>query len=168
MEERYKNFLRKTSFSCGALLLPTIYPCEMSSIHHRIKQLREAKGLTLEAMAELVGVSWQSVQQWERENGTAPSRKRQKKAAEVLGVTVSELISDGKPETIGALADDVERKLLAQLVKLYNGLDSRGKTKLLDEAQWLYAAQHPEQSIAKPFSDMPMTDTHRMRKAGIK
>lgn len=58
----------------------------MSDIHARIKQLREGLGLSMEMLAEKVGVSWQTVQQWE--NGkTAPKRKRLDDVAEVLGTT---------------------------------------------------------------------------------
>lgn len=45
-------------------------------------------GLTShQALAALVGVSWQTVQLWEKEGGTAPNRNRIGKVAEVLGVT---------------------------------------------------------------------------------
>lgn len=58
------------------------------SIHQRIKDRRLALGLTShKALADKVGVSWQTVQLWEKEDGTAPSRKRIDKVAEVLKVT---------------------------------------------------------------------------------
>ena len=59
------------------------------SIHKRIRERRLAKGLkSHQALAELVGVAWQTVQQWEKDGGTAPNRSRIDKVAEVLGVTV--------------------------------------------------------------------------------
>lgn len=68
----------------------------MESIHARIKRLRLKNGLSLPTFAKLVGVEWQSAQQWEKETGgTAPSRKRQAKVAEVLGVSVQELMHGG-------------------------------------------------------------------------
>ena len=58
------------------------------SIHQRIRERRLALGLpSHQALADLVGVSWQTVQLWEKEGGTAPNRGRIKKVAEVLGVT---------------------------------------------------------------------------------
>lgn len=65
----------------------------MESIHQRIKRLRENKGLSQEALANAVGVKYQSVQEWERKNGTAPTRKRVAAVAKALGVSVSTLIS---------------------------------------------------------------------------
>lgn len=79
----------------------------MESIHSRIKRLRLNNGLSLPTFAKLVGVEWQSAQQWEKEvGGTAPSRKRQAKVAEILGVTVQELMhgTPGKAAA-GELAD---------------------------------------------------------------
>lgn len=48
----------------------------MSTIHERIKKLREKSGLSMEALAALLSLkSWQTIQQWE--NGkTAPKRSR--------------------------------------------------------------------------------------------
>lgn len=59
------------------------------SIHARIKQRRIDCGFTsLEALAKAVGVkSWQTVQQWEKEGGTAPNRSRLEKVAKVLRTT---------------------------------------------------------------------------------
>lgn len=65
----------------------------VESIHKRIKRLRIAKGLRQEDLAAKAGVSYQSVQEWERENGTAPARKRQKAVAAALGVSVEELMT---------------------------------------------------------------------------
>lgn len=64
----------------------------MDSIHKRIKRLREDKGLSQEALGALVGVKYQSVQEWEREKGTAPSRKRMEDVAKALGVSVTKLL----------------------------------------------------------------------------
>lgn len=58
------------------------------TIHQRIKQRRLALALSMEQLAEMVGVkSWQTVQQWEREGGTAPKRTRLQKVAAALKVT---------------------------------------------------------------------------------
>lgn len=59
----------------------------MSTIHERIKKLREKSGLSMEALAALLSLkSWQTIQQWE--NGkTAPKRSRVDDVARVLNTT---------------------------------------------------------------------------------
>lgn len=59
----------------------------MSTIHERIKRLRENSGLSMEALAALLSLkSWQTIQQWE--NGkTAPKRSRVDDVARVLNTT---------------------------------------------------------------------------------
>ena len=62
--------------------------------------------MSMEQFADAVGVSWQSVQQWER-GKTAPKRTRLQKVAEVIGVSAVSLLSedDGlSPHTLDAPA----------------------------------------------------------------
>lgn len=67
----------------------------MSTIHARIKKLRETHQMSMEGLADAVGVSWQTVQQWE--NGkTAPKRKRLEDVATALGTTVDYLLTGGQ------------------------------------------------------------------------
>lgn len=68
------------------------YPVNMS-IHKLIKQGRERLGLSEEAFGKLFDVSRGTVQQWEKEGGTAPNRKRQPLVAKALGITVAQLMS---------------------------------------------------------------------------
>lgn len=71
-------------------LAPTIPPM---NIHRRIKERRELLNLSMEALAALVGVkAWQTVQQWEKEGGTAPKRDRLAKVAEALKTTPEYLL----------------------------------------------------------------------------
>jgi Predicted transcriptional regulator len=64
------------------------------NIHKRIKERRELLGLSMEALAALVGVkAWQTVQQWEKEEGgTAPKRERLKAVADALKTTPEYLL----------------------------------------------------------------------------
>lgn len=64
------------------------------NIHRRIKEKREELGLTMQALAALVGVkAWQTVQQWEKEiDGTAPKRDRLKAVADALKTTPEYLL----------------------------------------------------------------------------
>lgn len=68
---------------------------QFMGIAERIKELRERRGMSQSELARLVGVSPQSVQQWEKPDGTAPKRARIAKVAEVLGVSVPDIVTDG-------------------------------------------------------------------------
>ncbi|HEF4754615.1 helix-turn-helix domain-containing protein [Burkholderia multivorans] len=72
------------------------------TIHKRIKELREQKGLSMEDLAERVGVKWQSVQQWEK-GRSAPTRGRLPKVAAALGTTSEFLLYglNGDPNKLG-------------------------------------------------------------------
>lgn len=115
----------------------------MESIHKRIKRLREAKGLSQEALARIVGVRYQSVQEWERENGTAPSRKRQPAVAKALGVSVAEMMSattaaEGPAASNpAAVAKDGKEEIL---LHLYRGLFSLQQAKLIQSLRALFDA----------------------------
>ena len=60
--------------------------------HVLIRQERRRLGLSEQAFADAVGVSRGAVQQWEREGGTAPKRATQARVAEVLGVSLADLV----------------------------------------------------------------------------
>lgn len=86
--------LAETSYFCIEHGITCRY-CSTMTIHTRIKQRRQALGLSMESLAKLVGVrSWQTVQQWEKEGGTAPKRVRLQQVADALLVT-SEWLSSG-------------------------------------------------------------------------
>lgn len=72
------------------------------SINKRIKERRLALGLSShKALAELVGVTWQTVQQWEKEGGTAPNRSRIDAVAAALGVSAEWLRTGSQAGQIG-------------------------------------------------------------------
>jgi SOS-response transcriptional repressor LexA len=78
------------------------------SIHKRIRDAREAKGLSQQALADAVGVTRSSVQWWERTDGTgtAPKRSQVAKVANVLGLSLAQLVGGddnilGGPEIRG-------------------------------------------------------------------
>lgn len=75
----------------------------MTTIHSRIKQRRLFLGLSMEKLAEEIGVkAWQTIQQWEKEGGTAPKRDRLEATARALQTTTKWLMfgedPDWKPE----------------------------------------------------------------------
>jgi len=65
------------------------------NVHQRIKVARIKLGLTFKQFGDAVGVSHGAVQQWEKLDGLAPSRRNQPAVAKMLGITVSELMSEG-------------------------------------------------------------------------
>lgn len=70
----------------------------MDSINSRIRHRREELGLALETIAAELGISYQAVQQWEREGGTTPRRKRMGQLAGLLK-TSPEWLEFGPRET---------------------------------------------------------------------
>lgn len=127
----------------------------MDSIHARIKARRVALGLSQEKLGELAGVSYQTVQQWEREPderpdggrvlSTAPSRKRLPTVAAILGVTEQWLLSgtDDDGQNVDPTVD--------QLVAFYVGMGDELKSLLLAQANTFYNMSHTERSAANPY-----------------
>jgi transcriptional regulator with XRE-family HTH domain len=120
------------------------------NIHQRIKERRLALDLKSHgALAELVGVSWQTVQLWEKEGGTAPKRTRLDKVAKVLGVSTAWLLNgpDNFPEKS---ADSAATSLPSntsppglqwvtydeyQILTMYRATDATGRQSILDVAE---------------------------------
>lgn len=71
----------------------SINKMERMSIHKKIRDGRLRLGLTEQQFGDVVGVSRGAVQQWEKEGGTAPTRKNQPAVAKLLGMSVAELMS---------------------------------------------------------------------------
>ena len=65
------------------------------SIHQVIRAGRLRLQMTEQQFADALEVSRGTIQQWEREGGTAPNRKRQPAVAKLLGLTVAELMQTG-------------------------------------------------------------------------
>lgn len=123
------------------------------SIHTRIKQKRLECGFSShQALAHEVGVSWQTVQLWEKEGGTAPNRNRIKKVAEVLGTTPEWLMNGSGEETApSAAAARSERTTFtlqwvsedeAELLSAYRAKTDGGKNTMLVMAEALPNADH--------------------------
>lgn len=90
------------------------------SIHSEIRRLRKKKGWSHQQLADAISeaeglarrLTWQTVQQWEREpkegsgaKSTAPKRKRLEIVARLLGTTVESLLvgSAATPATVSDL-----------------------------------------------------------------
>lgn len=99
--------------------------------------------MTQEGLAAKVGVAYQSVQEWERERGTAPSRKRQKAVAEALGVSVDHLITGEAATAAKATTDSPE---IERLIRAFSWLTDQQKGNLLSR---LEAAAATNKTIAR-------------------
>lgn len=96
------------------------------SIHLRIKAEREARGWSMEQLAVRIAeaeglpkpLAWQTIQQWEKEGGTAPKRKRLEAVAQVFGITVAELMgsSPSAPSAPGAPNTQIAAPPISQVV----------------------------------------------------
>lgn len=84
MSRSIARFSSNASFS--------FYTMENMSIHKLIREGRAKLGMTEQQFGNAVGVSRGAVQQWEKEGGTAPTRKNQPAVAALLGMSVAELM----------------------------------------------------------------------------
>jgi SOS-response transcriptional repressor LexA len=85
------------------------------SSHRLIREGRLHLGMSEQQFAKAAGVSRGAVQQWEKPGGTAPKRSNQHRVAELLGISVAELVSGG--------------------TNLSAGLDMRGEVALVSEVE---------------------------------
>ena len=106
----------------------------------------------MEKLAELVGVkSWQTIQQWEKPNGTAPKRERLQRVADALDTTQNYLllgedlpaktsiVQQQKAEYNNAHHD---RTLVQQVCNIAEQIDDVGLRNLIDIANCL-VRNHP-------------------------
>lgn len=85
-----------------------------TTIGNRISSLRKEKGITQEEMAERLGVTPQAVSKWENDI-SCPDILLLPKIAEMLGVTVDELLSgEAKNET--RILPEEQRKNIDEMV----------------------------------------------------
>ena len=86
------------------------------TIGKRIGQLRRARGMTQDTMAEQLGVSPQAVSKWENDQ-TCPDISLLPKLARTLGVTVDHLLTGEQEETHQVqTAPDTQRKRVEDMV----------------------------------------------------
>lgn len=71
------------------------------STHRLIREGRLRLGMSEQQFAEATGVTRGAVQQWEKPGGTAPKRGNQQRVADVLGISVAELVSGGSNLSAG-------------------------------------------------------------------
>lgn len=87
--------LRNTRLSCIEQRNMALYGSGMEqdeTFSERLSRLRNEKGITLEQLANAAGVSYQAVQSWVKGKSTPQGTQRQMRVAQVLNVSVSELM----------------------------------------------------------------------------
>lgn len=128
----------------------------LMNIHDRIKSAREQKGMSMEQLGSIVGVSWQTVQQWE--NGkTAPKRKRLDAVADALGVSVEQLVIGDESSHIHVPM--IDAKLSAGAGSLM--FSTEASTTLAFRAEYLKRHRFkPEKLYVFPVSGDSMVDKH--------
>lgn len=134
------------------------------SIHVRIKTRRLELGYSQERLAQELGVTRQTVQQWETEPdpsnprvlSTAPKRTRLADVARLLGVTEEWLATGRNPtQAPGDAPDPIERQLLS----FYRGLPTELQEALVQHANALHNAVNPgDRSPANPYPSVSPKD----------
>lgn len=125
------------------------------SIHQRIRNGRIQLQMTEEQFGAAVGVSRGAVQQWEKEGGTAPTRKNQPKVADLLGISVSMLLT-------GDDSGDAPMTSGGQLKALFDAIP---KESALREPTYNKCFDILMQAIrgATPVANPPTADTNPAR-----
>ncbi|WP_432748345.1 helix-turn-helix domain-containing protein [Pectinatus frisingensis] len=94
------------------------------SIGENIKRIREKKNISQYALAKELGISQQSVAQWELSK-TSPRKKTIEKLAKILDVTPNQLFGYENSNTeLPELNAKDERDIAKELEKMMNNLDS--------------------------------------------
>jgi transcriptional regulator with XRE-family HTH domain len=132
-----------------ALVKPRRQTAAMS-IHKRIKARRVELGMSMKTLAVMCGYSsWQTVQQWETEGGTAPKRSKLPRVAKALRVT-EEWLSTGHHQSkdVGVLRLTELSPFESKLVLLCRSLSDDKREELLATANNL-ANQEESQAAEK-------------------
>ena len=80
----------------------------------KISQLRKDKNITQMELADLMGVSYQAVSNWERGN-SMPDISKLPELAEILEVSIDDLLTDGKPlELVKNVINGTEDKYIEE------------------------------------------------------
>ena len=124
------------------------------SIHQRIKEARVRLKLSEQELADVAGLTRSSVQQWEREDGTAPARKHQKAVAAKLEMTVAELV-DGVPETNAVLPHG--SRLTNRATVLAEAFDEAAAALTRPQRSWLF--RHLIQAMQDPIPSSNALET---------
>lgn len=104
------------------------------SIGSRIKQARQAAGISQSELAEAMGITRSACSQWEADQGTGPRRERLERLAVELGVTYQWLATGNEPDGQNQISESVPAYLTAEqseLLHLTKGLKPRQRKALI-------------------------------------
>lgn len=158
------------------------------SIHSEIKRLRELRQMSQQDLADAISrleglakpLAWQTVQQWEREGGTAPKRTRLKFVAQALGTNVTSLVSggshaiaeEGPGYNVQVEPQEVSPEVAEQLLQDLSDLPVSKRSAVIDHIHQLAeeareSARHLAQRNRVPSAAARMSD-HATRAVKIK
>lgn len=89
----------------------------MNTMGRKLAELRRAKGLTQEELAEKLGVSAQAVSKWENDV-SSPEIGQLPKLAELFGVTIDALFLREPPMTVAVVSAGERKPLEKMLLKI--------------------------------------------------
>ena len=112
----------------------------------KIAKLRKEKKLTQKQLAEIVGVTYRSIQNYETNNAVPRKKELYKKLAETLEVDINYLLSDEDEfvletkEKYGNKGASEAVKLVSQVSGLFAGgdVDEDTKDEVMKAIQWAY------------------------------
>lgn len=118
----------------------------------RIRELRERRGLSQNDLAKACGVTRQAIQYWERPDGGSPRHAKLEKLANVLGVSVPELVQEGDTHYPGIREE--ARVLIEELLHLSrSGRLSDADIYLLRDLVSRLTGSNPQPSHSRRASD---------------
>lgn len=104
------------------------------SIGSRIKQARQAAGISQAELAAAMGITRSACSQWESNEGTGPRRERLEALAAELGVSYQWLTTGKKADTSGQVSEAMPAYLTAEqleLLRLVKGLTPKQRKSLM-------------------------------------
>lgn len=105
-----------------------------SPLGKRLRQYREAKGLTLQQVADAVGCTKAYIWELEMREGQRPTAERLNAIAKLLGVTVLHLLG----EPIGGIADPSPAD--AEFFREYAGMSDDEKARYREAMKLMFGA----------------------------
>lgn len=121
---------------------------------NRLKEIREARGITQEALAAALGVSYSTIQKWEHGNREF-SGKWLKELASYLDCSVDEILNISPTSFVQTTFNIGQMKAL----RLYNSLNDSNRSKWIEYGELLNEAE-------KNVRNATRRENTRLRTAG--
>ena len=133
-----------------------------------LKKLRTEKGLSQDALGEVLGISRQSVSKWEQGNST-PDIDNIGKLAEFYGVSIDSLVK-GEPDEevkVSENTDDEEKEKVLELIDEFEGKVDVKDEKIESKVEPLNISA-PEPSLKEKELIEKQNELHQYRVKGVK